>query len=161
MTDPQTSGGSSTTSEKASAGWSWNHRPRVNVLRPDFQRGRSSTPVPPAQSSSLSIYEARPKPCQQYRLSKEESTSHPAPLSGHHSHKVWCTWCGCHGTSVSSPTQKCEIPGRAKPDCTGLPLLCVIFAYLSGQVRLSLAAKRSDSCSSHGNVSVNPTVDGT
>lgn len=45
-------------------------------------------------------------------------------LCCHHSHKAWCTWCGCHGTSVSSPTQQYRIPGKAKPDCTGLALLC-------------------------------------
>lgn len=76
----QTSGGSSTTSEKARVGWSWNHGPRVNVLGPDLQRRSSSTPDPPAQSASLSIYEARRKSSQQYRLSKKVSTSHPAPL---------------------------------------------------------------------------------
>lgn len=50
--------------------------------------------------------------------------------------------CVCHGTSVSSPTQKYKIPGKTRPAYTGLSPLCVILAYLPGQLRLNLAAKR-------------------
>ena len=44
------------------------------------------------------------------------------------------TWCGCHETSVSSPTHKYQVPGWTKPDWPGLsPPLCVILAYLPRQ----------------------------
>lgn len=104
---------------------------RGNVLGPGQQRGSGLNPVLPAQLASLPIYEAKRESCQQNLLSKKISSSHPTSLvSRLPSFPERCTWCGCHETSVSSPTKRTKF--QAGPSQTGLdfPLLCVSFLHI-------------------------------